>query len=220
MARAPVVSVSGTCSRAGKTALAETVLRALPRGDAFAVKFTTTDDVFERCPRGTTCVVCDIDVPFRIVDDPATLGAPHTDTARLAGAGASGVLWVIARRNAIDRAWSALEQRLPAHGVTVLEGSTIVPRIEPELRLFVAHPFLSPARWKPTSTALVATSHAVVVNRPQAETRAPSPEVLAALAPAAVRVADVTAPLDTWAPDLFARLAALAEARLLSMART
>ena len=220
MARAPVVSVSGTCSRAGKTALAETVLRALPRGEAFAVKFTTTDDVFERCPRGTTCVVCDIDVPFRIVDDVATLGAPHTDTARLAGAGAKGVLWVIARRNAIDRAWSDVEQRLPAHGVTVLEGSTIVSRIAPELRLFVAHPFLSPARWKPTTAALLATSDAVVVNRPQRETRAPSPEVLAALGTASVRVADVTASLEAWAPDLFLRLSRLAEAPLLSMTRT
>lgn len=220
MARTPVVSISGTCSRAGKTALAETVLRALPAGQAFAVKFTTTDDVFVRCPRGSACIVCDIDVPFRIVDDPATLGTPGTDTARLAAAGATGVLWAIARRNAAERAWAALERRLPGHGVTVLEGSTIVPHVAPELRLFVAHPFLSPARWKPTTPSLVAASHAVVVNRMDGDSRSPSPAVLAALAPFEARVADVAAPLQTWAPDLLARLSALAEAPLLSLSRT
>jgi hypothetical protein len=182
------------------------------------VKFTTTEDVFERCPRGTTCLVCDIDVPFRIVDDAATIGAAGTDTARLLEAGAQRVLWVIARQSAAETAWAALERRLPSEGVTVLEGSTIVPHIAPELRLFVAHPFLSPARWKETTPALVATSHAVIVNRIHDESRAPSPAVLLALAPAPVRVADVSAPLGTWAPDLHERLLALAP--LLSISRT
>jgi hypothetical protein len=58
-----LVAVSGACSRAGKTALAVSLLRGLPWGQAAAVKFTTTEDVFERYPRGTPCVVCDIDVP-------------------------------------------------------------------------------------------------------------------------------------------------------------
>jgi hypothetical protein len=209
MSRAPIISVSGTCSRAGKTALAETLLRALPAGEVTAVKFTITDDVFERCPRGTTCIVCDIDVPFRIVDDAATLGEPGTDTARLGDAGARRVWWAIARQSAAEAAWAALERRLPREGVTVLEGSAIVPHVAPELRLFVAHPFLSPARWKATTAALVTTSDAVIVNRPRNESRPPSPAVLAALAPARVRVADVSAPLTIWAPDLGERLHAL-----------
>jgi hypothetical protein len=217
MSRAPIVSVSGACSRAGKTALAETLLRVLPAGEATAVKFTTTDDVFESCPRGTTCIVCDIDVPFRIVEDAATLGTPGTDTARLQAAGAR-VWWVIARQGAKEAAWAALERRLPPEGVTVLEGSTIVPHVAPDLRLFVAHPFLSPARWKPTTGALVAASDAVVVNRAQNEHRDPSPAVLSALAPARVRVADVSAPLGAWAPDLRERLLALPS--LLSLSRT
>ena len=57
-----LLSVSGATSRAGKTAAAVTMLRAVP--GATAVKFTTTDDTFTGCPRGTPCVVCDIDVPF------------------------------------------------------------------------------------------------------------------------------------------------------------
>jgi len=60
-----------------------------------------------------------------------------------------------------------------------MEGSSVVPVAQPDLRLFVTHPFLSPERWKPTSGPLIAQSDVVVVNRPAAETRAPSPEVLA-----------------------------------------
>ena len=84
-----LLSISGAGSRSGKTAVAVSLLRALPAGRAAAVKFTTTEDVFERCPRGTPCVVCDIDVPFRIVEDAAVLDDAGTDTARLREAGAS-----------------------------------------------------------------------------------------------------------------------------------
>ena len=70
--------MSGACSRSGKTACAVSILEALPRGETVAVKFTTTEDVFERCPRGTPCVVCDIDVPFRLIEDAAILGNRRT----------------------------------------------------------------------------------------------------------------------------------------------
>src|SRR5260221_5786559 len=102
-----LISVAGASSRAGKTAAAVTVLRALGPGAASAVKFTTTDDVFERCPRGTPCVVCDIDVPFRIVEDPSVLREAGTDTDRLAEAGASRVVWCIAKAAAAEPALRA-----------------------------------------------------------------------------------------------------------------
>src|SRR6188508_903438 len=117
-----IVSVSGACSRAGKTAVAEAFLRAVPAGTAAAVKFTTTEDVFERCPRGSVCIVCDIDVPFRIVRDPAVLAEAGTDTARLAAAGATEVVWAIARAHAAPLAWSAVERMLKGTAMAVLEG--------------------------------------------------------------------------------------------------
>ena len=209
-----LVSVSGACSRSGKTALAVTLLHALPRGRAAAVKFTTTEDVFERCPRGTPCVVCDIEVPFRIVTDARTLGEPGTDTDRLARAGASRVVWAIARQGAVAEAWRTVQAMIAGDGLAVMEGSTIVALAKPDLSVFVAHPFLSPARWKPTSPALIAGSDLVVVNRPAAEPRPPSPEVLDALhaqrGGAGVVTADVTRPLNQWAPALASRLERLA----------
>ena len=205
-----LVSVSGACSRVGKTAAAVTLLQALPGGAAAAVKFTTTDDVFERCPRGTTCVVCDIDVPFRMIEDPGVLRQAGTDTDRLAAAGARRVIWTIAQTSAAASAWAALGHRLEGQDIVVMEGSTIVERARPDLHVFVVHPFLSPERWKPTSPWLIRHADLVVVNRPASERRAPAPSVLAEVerfrAGREIRVADVTRPLAEWAPDLHGRL--------------
>jgi hypothetical protein len=214
-----LVSIAGACSRSGKTALAVSVLKALAPapGGVEAVKFTTTDDVFERCPRGTPCLVCDIEVPFRLVTDARTLAEPGTDTERLAAAGARRVLWAIAKRGAVGPAWQAVRARLADAASVVMEGSTIVSLARPGLLLFVVHPFLAKARWKAGSGALLRQADAVVVNLPSGERRDPAPEVLAAIARErgtdGVRVADVTRPLAEWAPDLAARLQAPAGAR-------
>jgi molybdopterin-guanine dinucleotide biosynthesis protein len=205
-----LISVAGACSRSGKTALAETLLRTL-EGRAAAVKFTTTDNVFERCPRGAPCVVCDISVPYRVIDDPRVLDEAGTDTARLRAAGAHPVLWAIAKEEAAAAAWEAVRSRISSADRVVMEGSTIVDLARPILCFFVVHPFLSPDRWKPTSAALLERADAVIVNLPRSERRRPSPVVLAEIArlrgrPDA-REGDVTRPLSEWAPDLIERLA-------------
>jgi hypothetical protein len=207
-----LVSVSGAASRAGKTSLAVGLLRSLPASSAVAVKFTTTEDVFERCPRGTPCVVCDIDVPFRLVTEGRVLDESGTDTARLGEAGARRVIWAISRASAVRTAWSRVAAM--TEGLVVMEGSTIVDVAAPDLLVFVAHPFLRPERWKATSASLIARADAVVVNRPASEPRDPAPEVRDALLRARgrddLRVADVTRPLAEWAPDLALRLTSLA----------
>ena len=202
-----LVSVSGAASRAGKTSLAVGLLHALPAASAVAVKFTTTEDVFERCPRGTPCVVCDIDVPFRIVEDARVLDEPGTDTARLRAAGARRVIWAISRASAVRAAWARVAAM--AEGLVVMEGSTIVDTARPDLLLFVVHPFLSPDRWKETSAALIGRADAVIVNRPATEGRDPAPAVLEAIracGETAPFVADVTRPLAEWAGDLWSRV--------------
>jgi hypothetical protein len=205
-----LLSISGACSRSGKTAAAVSLLQAAPPGSAAAVKFTTTDDVFERCPRGTTCLVCDIDVPFRIVEEAAVLMEPGTDTARLREAGAARVVWAIAQQSAVTRAWAAVRDRLAGAEIIVMEGSTIVTVARPDLQVFVVHPWLSPERWKPTSAACVAAADVVVINRAASDARPPSEEVLDALRAcgprAPVTVADVTRPAAEWAPSVTGEL--------------
>ena len=177
-----MLSISGACSRSGKTAAAVSLLRALPAGRAAAVKFTTTEDVFERCPRGTPCVVCDIDVPFRIVEDPAVLDEAGTDTARLREAGASPVVWAIARATSAAAAWAAVQQRLAGADVVIMEGSTIVS-VAPAGPAGVRRPSLALAGAMEDDLRRPASPRAdlVVVNRPGSDARPPSPEVLDAL---------------------------------------
>jgi len=209
-----LISVSGASSRAGKTALAVTLLEAAGPRRAAAVKFTCAEDVFKSCPRGTPCVVCDIEAPFRMIDDPVVIGEPGTDTDRLRAAGASQVLWTIAREGSIRPAWAALAARLRGEDLVVMEGSRIVSVARPLLNVFVAHPFLSPERWKPTSPGLIAEADLVVVNRPTRERRAPSASVMAVLARyregREIVVADVTRPLAEWAGGLAERLTGMA----------
>jgi|GEM_PF-2384099 len=212
------VVVAGSSSRAGKTALAETVLRSLG-SKAAAVKFTTTDDVFEKCPRGTTCIVCDIDVPFKVVRDEATLLETGTDTARLQAATEGPVLWTIARKSVAAQAWQATTRLLdlarghaktgPGEGDLVVEGSTVASLCAPDFTFFVVHPFLSPERWKDGTRDLIGRADCVVINRQALERREPGPEVMAAVIesrPYDLRVVDVVQPLDTWAGDLLPRL--------------
>lgn len=212
------VVVAGSSSRAGKTALAETLLRGLG-GGAAAVKFTTTDDVFERCPRGTTCIVCDIDVPFKVVRDDATLREAGTDTARLRAATRGPVIWTIARRSAATLAFQATKRLLDQarvdapppedEGGLVIEGSTVASLCAPDFTFFVVHPFLSPARWKAGTRELIGRADCVVINRQTSESREPGLEVMAAIRearPYDLRVADVLEPLAAWAGDLLPRL--------------
>ena len=194
--------------------MAETVLRGLG-GRGAAVKFTTTDDVFERCPRGTTCIVCDIDVPFKVVRDEATLLESGTDTARLKAATGGPVLWTISRKSMAALAWEAtrllLDQGSAEGRGLVVEGSTVASLCSPDFTFFVVHPFLSPARWKDGTRELIGRADCVVVNRQASEGREPAPEVMAAIHeghPYDLRVADVLEPLDTWAGDLLPRLRA------------
>ena len=199
-----IVAVAGACSRAGKTAAAVSLIRALP--GCAAVKFTVTDDVFARCPRGAPCVVCDIDVPFRIVLEPSVLDEPGTDTARFAAAGAGRVVWAITRRSVAPLAWAAVRGRLVGAEAVVLEGSTVVELARPDRLVFVAHPFLATGRWKETTPALVARADVVLVNRPAGETRPPAAEVLRELqrhrGTGSITVDDATTPVSHWAPGL------------------
>jgi hypothetical protein len=209
------IAVAGAASRSGKTSAAVSILRALPAGSAAAIKFTTTEDVFKRCPRGSPCVVCDIDVPYRIVQDAVTLREPGTDTDRLAAAGASPVLWAIAKRAAAEPAWRTVEALVGRTAACVVEGSTVVEMMVPDLLIFVVHPFLAPARWKPTTPPLLQRADLVVVNRPAGEPREPAPAVLDAIGAHRsirdVRVADVERPLSEWAPEFIERLRVASE---------
>lgn len=161
-----VISISGATSRSGKTSLAVTLSSSLPAGTFKCVKFTTTEDEHVGCPRGSACTVCDIDVDFRLITDPVILLERDTDTARLSASGAAEVFWVIAKFSAMQRAWKAVKERVSPHDILIVEGSTILQAVRPDLSFYVVNPAHPPKRWKKSALDLIPSSDFICVNFP------------------------------------------------------
>src|SRR5947208_17038407 len=98
-----IIAVAGATSKAGKTVVAEQIIRycADRYSPVYGVKFTTTSDIPSPCPRGAPCNVCDLSDRFRIVTDKHLIAQPGKNTARMLHAGAARVLWVISRKSEI-----------------------------------------------------------------------------------------------------------------------
>jgi hypothetical protein len=162
-----IISVAGATSRAGKTLLAEQIIQyCAARGvPVYAVKFTTTTDIPSPCPRGTPCTVCDLSEKFRIIRDPEVLLQPGKNTQRLAAAGATEIIWIIARKSYLPQAYSHLLTHLSADAVTVMEGSTVTSFCEPDLLFYVASNHISASRWKDNAQEISANADFFIVNK-------------------------------------------------------
>lgn len=161
---------------AGKTLLLERLLEAWP--DRFAaVKFTTVYRDGKFCPKDAQrrCACSKLHDEFNVVSDPETLGQPDTDTGRLVAAGATPVLWCLAREEAHGAAWSHVRDLLPPRADVLTEGNTAMLTIPSDTRLFVVNPCMPRRFWKPNWTELAPRAHAVIVNEaPEALGRRPS----------------------------------------------
>ena len=162
-----IISVAGATSRAGKTLLAEQIIQyCASRGvPVYAVKFTTTTDIPSPCPRGTPCTVCDLSERFRIIRDPEILLQPGKNTQRLAAAGATEIIWIIARKSYLPQAYSHLLTHLSTDAVTVIEGSTITSFCEPDLLFYVAANYIAPARWKDNAQQILVEADFFILNK-------------------------------------------------------
>jgi hypothetical protein len=162
-----IISVAGATSRAGKTLLAEQIIQyCASRGvPVYAVKFTTTTDIPSPCPRGTPCTVCNLSEKFRIIRDPEILLQPGKNTQRLAAAGATEIIWIIARKSYLPQAYTHLLTHLSADAVTVIEGSTVTSFCEPDLLFYVAANHIAPARWKDNAQQILSEADFFILNR-------------------------------------------------------
>lgn len=162
-----IISIAGATSKAGKTLVAEQVIRycAAHHSNVYAVKFTTTSDLPSPCPRGAPCTVCDLSGQFRIVRDPETILQPGKNTQRFAAANAAEVIWVIAKKSYMPVAYSHLLTHIPNEAIAVMEGSTITSICKPDLLIYVLANHISPSRWKDSAPAIMERSDFVIVNR-------------------------------------------------------
>lgn len=162
-----IISVAGATSKAGKTLLAEQIIRycAERYSPVYGVKFTTTSDLPSPCPRGAPCNVCDLSDRFRIVRDESILNEKGKNTQRLKQANATEVIWVISKQACLPVAYEHLLTHLPENAVVVMEGSTVTSLCKPDLLLYVIGNHIPRARWKDSATDIMELADFIVLNR-------------------------------------------------------
>ncbi len=162
-----VISVAGATSKAGKTLLAEQLIRYCVErySPVYAVKFTTTSDLPSPCPRGAPCTVCDLSDNFRLVRDKETLLQSGKNTARFAAANSTEVLWVISKRSQLAHAYHHLLTHIPQEALLIMEGSSITSLCTPDLLFYIFANHISPARWKESANEIIQRSDLVLMNR-------------------------------------------------------
>jgi hypothetical protein len=161
-----VIVVAGVSSGAGKTSLAEAVIKILAAvGRTAAAKITVTHG--ERgCPHGGRgCDVCgSLGGEFQVITRSSIIKQHGTDTARLTDAGASQVLWTITREEFIGDAWREMSRLMSGAGCVVVESNTLALTIKPALTLMIADPSVSRRLWKPSAERLIATADFLIFN--------------------------------------------------------
>ncbi|MDE1889753.1 MAG: hypothetical protein KGI30_05800, partial [Planctomycetota bacterium] len=86
-----IISITGTASGVGKTAVARFLLEHF--GDLSALKITTKHE--GNCPRHSDCDLCEtMDRPYKITLDPLEINQSGKDTALFKNAGARKVVWL------------------------------------------------------------------------------------------------------------------------------
>lgn len=86
-----IISITGTASGAGKTTVAQFLLKHF--ADLSALKITTKHE--GNCPRHSDCDLCaTMDYPYKITVDPLQINQEGKDTSIFKNAGARKVVWL------------------------------------------------------------------------------------------------------------------------------
>ncbi|HEX8175234.1 MAG TPA: hypothetical protein VF543_08950 [Pyrinomonadaceae bacterium] len=161
-----VIVVAGVTSGAGKTSLAEAVVRILSKDFRTAAAKITVTHGERGCPHGGKgCDVCgSLGGNFQIITRESIIRQSGTDTARLSEAGAYGVLWTITREEFVRDAWKEMKALVSGARCLVVESNTLALTIEPVLTLMIADPTMSRRLWKPSAERLIATADFLIFN--------------------------------------------------------
>ncbi|HKS27329.1 MAG TPA: hypothetical protein VJS44_05890 [Pyrinomonadaceae bacterium] len=162
----PVIVVAGVTSGAGKTSLAETVVKILSADFSVAAAKITVTHGERGCPHGGKgCDVCgSLGGNFQVITRESIIKQPGTDTARLAEAGAARVLWAITREEFVSEAWQEMKALVRGARCMVVESNTLALKIEPTLTLMVVDPSVSRRLWKPSAERLIAQADFLIFN--------------------------------------------------------
>lgn len=152
-----IVSVQAPCQDSGKTRLCVRILEAFP---AFAAAKISTVSRPPGCPGARQPGDA---AEFTILDHPALLARPGTDTGRFAATGAP-TFWMLCPPGGHAAGWAALRARLPEGRPLLIEGSRITEVCQPDLRIMVVNPRRPRACWKAGAEADLERADLVLAN--------------------------------------------------------
>lgn len=191
---AHIVGIGGTGSNAGKTTLAEELVRLLHAQGLPVAALKTTRAHDGECPIGdSSCLVCSTaGSSFRIVSDQRLLAMKGKDTGRYVAAGAAPVRWLITNPQSVAAGVRAVLEQINTSCILVAEGNSFCDFVEVDQLVLVCGALQA----KPSTSALLPRVSAFVgdkvrVEALRSEARAPqgAPHFTAAQAPAALLAA-------------------------------
>ncbi len=129
------IVIAGSHSNIGKTLVAEELLNWLKGWSGLKV---TTVNERSGCARGTNCTVCsELKDDFEIILDKKIINKKDTDTARMKKAGAKKVAWLRASLKGLSRGLKEALDRLKGSEGVVIEGTSVLKYIRPDLVVFL-----------------------------------------------------------------------------------
>jgi molybdopterin-guanine dinucleotide biosynthesis protein len=130
-----IITVSGAHSGAGKTLIAEILLKKLKGWSAMKVTVSHREG---SCPEHKDCNVCDeLHSDFSIIAKKDIIEAKGKDTQRLKNAGAKEVLWLRARPEALKKAVEKAVSLFKKTKGLIIETNSALKYLEPDFAIFV-----------------------------------------------------------------------------------
>ncbi|HID06647.1 MAG TPA: hypothetical protein EYP10_05810 [Armatimonadetes bacterium] len=157
-----IIVVGGSRSGVGKTHIASLLVRCLPAWGALKVTVCADD-----CPRDKRCKVCaNLETQFAIISNSQVLNQPNTDTARLITAGATKVLWLQARLEALGEGLDCALKQFQGYPGIVIEGTSTLRHLNADLAIVIIDPMHA---IKPIVFDILPRVHLILNSSPDAE---------------------------------------------------
>jgi molybdopterin-guanine dinucleotide biosynthesis protein len=139
-----IISVSSSSKKSGKSTVASYLVREL--GADYGLKVSASGSHAEQ----------------RLIDDPAVIEKPGTDTGALVEAGAKSVLWVNSPPSELHEELERALALFPPYGLVVVEGNSALSHLSPDFAVFLMTvPF---AEFKPSAAVAIEKADLVLVN--------------------------------------------------------
>ena len=155
-----IISITGTASGAGKTTVAQFLLRHF--GDLSALKITTKHE--GNCPRHTDCDVCEtMTLPYKITVDPIQIEQEGKDTSLFKNAGAQKVVWLQTHADHLEKGIEEALTYFNKSDSVLVEGNSFLHTHNADLCILVTTP--REAKIKRSTRQIIPKIDLAVINK-------------------------------------------------------